>query len=344
MRICSRRFWYLLAMAGIPISSAVAWWFYYPHWLWSRAESAAAANDLGRAEPLLQQVMRQEPQKFRAHLLYAQVLRRNHRPGQAQAALYQAMRLGLSPAVGRREFALAEADRHFTSAVDKNLRLLLAEDGNDREVLQALANGCASVQRWQDADDCFSALLRLDPSDAEVQLARGKMRLDAVGFQHGKAADAADDFRAVLRRRPDHFEARLYLSHCFLSDAQMPQARQQLLVCSTMRPERIEPWIGLAACAVEERDWQEADDLLKRAQSIDPRSTYVLGMRGDLCLRQQQFDQAIPYFQELLALDRANKAAYLKLAQCFRFKGELPKAQELEAAYQKLMDQTDAGR
>src|SRR5260370_13425209 len=92
----------------VPAAVTAGWWYYWPHYMLARAESAVAREDLAQAGELLDQLIRTEPKNLRAHLLRVQVLRRLKKPTEAQAALLKAMKLGLSESEGRREFALAE--------------------------------------------------------------------------------------------------------------------------------------------------------------------------------------------------------------------------------------------
>src|SRR5205823_4820100 len=98
------------------------------------------------------------------------------------------------------------------------------------------------------------------------------------------------------------------------------------------------------ACAIEERAWDHAQSLLQQAQEREPQSAYVLGMQGDLHLRQQQYDRAIPLFQRVLDLEPRNKGAHLKLAQALRFGGKAEEAKEQERIYQQLADEEQAAR
>jgi tetratricopeptide (TPR) repeat protein len=329
----------IAAIILIPGAVAVGWWYYLPDYLLAQAERAVATNDLARAETLLQRVNRQAPDCLRARLLHAQVLRRLKRPAEAQAVLRQAMKLGLPEAVGHREFALAEAVRGFSPHVEKHLQQALEDNPDEVEVLQALAEGYAQSERWPEADRCYTRLLELQTEQTEYLLARGRARLSAVGAYKGRTQDAAADFREILRRFPDHYEARLYLAHCLLSDARIPEAKVELLRCQELAPDKVEPLVGLAACAVEERAWDQAETMMRRALDRDPKSTYVLGMLGDLYLRRQHFQQAIPFFRQVLDLEPRNKAARLKLAQALRYTGQFEQAKEQERIYQDLAEE-----
>jgi predicted Zn-dependent protease len=332
---------YLTLILAVPVAAAVGWWFYYPHYRLWQAERALAAADLDRAEGLLRHITRQRPTSYRPYYLYAQALRRLKRPAEAQTALLLAVRHGLPEADGRREFALAEAEKSFTPNAEANLRDVLRERPGDAEVVRALAEGYAAQHRWQDADDCYTRLLEAEPGRVDTLLERGKLRLTATGYQFGRPAAAADDFREVLRHRPDDFDAHLYLAHSLISDARMADARDELLVCRRQRPARVEPLIGLAACAVEGRDWQQAEALLREALQVDPKSVYALGKMGDLYVRRQQFREAITYFRRVLELEPKNAGAHLKLAQAYRFLGDEAQAGEQERLYQRMKEEKE---
>src|SRR5207248_7018444 len=130
----------------------------------------------------------------------------------------------------------------------------------------------------------------------------GQARLEAREF--GKAAD---DFRAVVRRAPEHFQARLLLAHCLLSDARMAEAEPELLVCRQLRPEAVEPLVGLASCAVERGDLNQAQALLRKALALDPGSTLALNEQGELHLLRQRYDLAVTVFEDVVRRDPWDK-------------------------------------
>jgi len=333
---CRRRKKITLIAAAVTVLGLMMaiGWLWWPKFLLKKAEEAIAANDLDRAEKVLHQLIRHSPQNARAHFLLAQALRRLRRSNDAEESLRQAQRLGYSEEEGKRELALNEAAKRFHPSIAYALRKLLDNNPDDLELLEALAQGYASIHDWREADPCFTKLIELEPHRAELYFERGQLRQMAPDGQgHDKAAA---DFREVLLRIPDHFEARLCLAQCLLSDANLTGAQQEFRVCRKIDLRRPEPIIGLAICAVEDQDLPKAQALLREALTYDPDSVVALAMLGDLSLLRQQYAEAIPYFQKVLALDPANKAAHLKLAQAFRSSGMLPEAKNQEDRFQRL--------
>jgi tetratricopeptide (TPR) repeat protein len=327
----------LTLMIVVPLAAAVGWWFYWPRYQIARAEYAVAQEDWAGAEAILALLVRSEPSNVRAHHLRAIVLRHLGRPAEGQASLKRAMDLGLDPAAGRREFALCEAAKGFTQNAERNLTDALREHPDDRELLAVLAAGCERFRRWEEADRYYTRLVELDPDDPERRRSRGRMRLTAVGEYRGRADEAADDFREVLRTRPDDFDARLALAQCLLSDARLAEAREHLQVCRDLRADRIEPLVGLGACALEERDYAGAEQLLLAALRVDADAELALTLLGDVFVRQQQFDRALPYYRRVIERDPRHRGARLKLAQALQQTGRPDEAKEHERIYRELL-------
>ena len=330
---------YSTLIVGVPALAAAAWWYYLPAYTLVQAEHALAAGDLTLAEEKLKSATHLTPNQPRAWLLYGEVLRRLHHPAEAENALRRAENLGAPKPDVRREFALAEVQYGFDADVEREMLRILQQRPEDTEILFALAQGYAQSRRWAEADRYYTRLLELEPNSLEARLARGQARLAAGGnlYSGRDIAGAIGDFQEVLRRAPDHYEAHLYLAHCYLSDARMKDAKAELLICQQLHPDRIEPLVGLASCALEERDYDRAQELLNRALDIDSASVYVLVTLGDLNLRRERFGEAIRYFREALKLDPREKGARLKLAQALRRTGQGAEAKEQERIYEALL-------
>jgi cytochrome c-type biogenesis protein CcmH/NrfG len=329
----------------VPTALFAGWWFWPPSPV-REAEKALAASDLARAEEILKDFTRREPNHLQGQLLYAQVLRRLKRHEEAQTALLQAVQLGLAERERRRELALLQAAQ-FSAEVERDLVWVLERQPNDVDVLQALAEGYARGQRHEEADRYFTRCLELEPDRVEAWLGRGRVRRDAAKRFTARSGEAVADFREVLRRSPDHFEGHLYLALSLLSDAHVAEAEEVFRGCQRLHPDRLEPLIGLAGCALENGDWQEAQALLDRVFTREPRSVEALALQGDLHLRQQRYEQAIPVFRKVLALDPRDFGARSKLAQALRYCGEIEQAKEQERIYlfmQKNLDQAQGTR
>jgi Flp pilus assembly protein TadD len=326
----------LLAVAVLAVPAAVCgwWWHHGPSYTRARelakAEQALQDNNLAGAEKLLRQLSKEEPNEARVQFLYAQVLRRLGRRQEADVVLLRAVQLGLPESEGRRENALLEADEDFAVA-EPVLRRILEERPDDLDVLQALAQGYAASRRWTDAERVYTTWLAQQPDRPDLLFERGRVRLEA-----GRFAEAAADFREVLRGSSAHYRARLLLAHCLLSEARMPEAEAALRTCHRLRPERPEPLVGLANCAQERGDLNEAQKRLKQALALDPSSIVALHAQGNLYLRSRRYDLAVPVFERIVRLNPRDKQAHLKLAQALSQTGDLERGRKHERLYQEL--------
>jgi tetratricopeptide (TPR) repeat protein len=326
-----------VALFAVPVAAAVGWWYYWPQYRLAQAERAAAAGEWGRAAELVRPLTEDERASKDALLLGGRALRKLGRLDEAEKLLSRAAHQSPDEHALRRELALTRADRHYSPVVERFLLLCLQKDSKDAEVLTALARGQVQAHHWDDADEYYSRALEQRPDDTPLRLERGHTRLTAASaFQQGHVADAAADFLEVLRRHPDHYEARLYLAHCLVADARMRDARPLLEVCRRQAPDRVEPLIGLAACALEENEWEDADRLLRAAAERDPRSSYVLTMQGDLALRRGHYEEAAGYFRRVLDLEPRDAPARLKLAQALRALDQPVQAEAELREYERL--------
>src|SRR5919201_4816631 len=99
-----------LAVALIAAAGAALWWYAGPAYqrnrLLSQAEEALEADNLDRAEELLQPLLREDDVGYRTYFLYAKVLRRLGRNQEAWVFLRRATQLGLPETEGQQEYAL----------------------------------------------------------------------------------------------------------------------------------------------------------------------------------------------------------------------------------------------
>lgn len=336
MMLTRKRLVWLVTLGICAVLLAFGYHLLWPRFLLNQAESAIAANDLNEAETRLRRLLSRSPKNARAHFLLAQVLRRLHHPEQAEESLRKALQLGYPENEGERELALDEAAIRFRQPLALTLQKLLKETPNDLDLLEALARGYASNRDWTQAEIYFTRLIECQADETNWYWERGQARQEAASETGEGHAWAAADFREVVRRDSNHFEARLRLAQCLLSNAQMNEAKEELLRCRQLDPKRAEPLIGLANCALEEQDWDQANKLLAEALELKWNSLIALAMKGDLHLLRQQPTEAIPFFQKVLVLDPMNKAAHLKLAQAYRSSGRLNEAKNQEAAFERI--------
>jgi Tfp pilus assembly protein PilF len=128
----------------------------------------------------------------------------------------------------------------------------------------------------------------------------------------------------------------LYLAHSLLSEARLAEAEVELKTCRKLRPDRVEPLIGLVNCAVEQNDLKAAEEWLKPAVALDRASPLVLHEVVNLHLRRGRFDLAREVLETMLKTVPNDKQVHLKLAQIFRREGNQARAAQHQQRYQEL--------
>jgi tetratricopeptide (TPR) repeat protein len=296
----------------------------------AQAEKTLEDGDLVRAEELIGSMLKKDPRQLQPRLLQCRLCRLLGRWDEAERALNQALDLGLAEDQGRREYVLLEGRRQFARA-ELWLRQLQEQDPDDSEVVQTLVEGYSQKRRWTEAERSYSRWLELQPESTAALLGRGQVRQEMRRFEL-----AADDLRKVIERQPENFRARLLLAHCLLSDARIREAEPELQICRQLGPLRPEPLIGLAGCAMEREDWDQAQALLNQALAFDPKSLAALHQQGNLFLLRRQYDRAIPVFERVVQINPRDPEGHLKLAQALRQQGDEPRAKEHARRYQEL--------
>lgn len=315
----------------LAVGSLTWFWKTWPTRQLDAARAALAAGDPARAETLLVPLLQEFPEDPTIPYLQAQALRRLKRYSEAEEAMEVATRRGLDRATGMREVALLLAVRDWPPHTEGILQQVAKDHPADREVLQTLAEGYARRQRWKEATELFNRLVTLYPEEIDYLFKRGWVRMS-----DGHYTDAIADFRQVLAFDPNHFPARLYLAHSLQSDARMAEAEVELQTCRQMRPDLVEPLIGLANCAVEKGDLKAAEGYLSQAIALDRTSPLVLHQVVDLHLRRQRYDLARDVLLVMARMVPRDKQVHLKLAQIFRREGKLDQAQKHQQVYQEL--------
>jgi Flp pilus assembly protein TadD len=325
---------FLSAMVVVPAVVAVWWWYYGPTYqqshLLADAEKAVQAEDFAKAEELLRQILKDNPNQPRPQLLYAKTLRRLGRRKEADLPLLRAIELGVPELETRREYALLEARDDFTLA-ERSLLIILDSNPDDLEVVQTLAVCYARQGRWPEAQKWYTRWLEIEPGRQEALFDRGRVRLQA-----GAYGPAITDFREVLKASPNHFQARLLLAHCLLSEAKISEAEAELQTCRKLRPASPEPLTGLATCAMENNDLDRAQQLVHDALTLEPNFPLALHLQGNLYLRQKKSELAIPVFEKIVAKNKDDKEGHLKLAQALSQSGQTERAKKHQQIFQQL--------
>lgn len=205
-----------------------------------------------------------------------------------------------------------------------------------------LAVALRSAGRPSEAVEAAAAAVALQPANADFHFTLATMLENA-----GRPADAETSYRAVLERQPDHADGAYNLARLLHKREAIPDSIPFYRRALAVRPDFVNALMNLGSALGRLGQFEEATRYLARAQALAPDNLQVTALqgllavdRGDLAsataildrLSRARLDplladrlgtlarnsgrleQAIAYFERLLAMDPANIDARLTIS------------------------------
>lgn len=240
-----------------------------------QALSTIAAYEFGRARAELEQCLRDWPNDADLHLLLAQVLRRE--PEQDFGAARRHLEQATSSRKGKPGFESALLDIQCNglpqAREDEVPKLLEANPGQERLILEALARGCLNNARPWAAHRWLSQWISRFPDDWRAYRWRGAL-LQVMGEQPHLAAA---DYAQVLQMRPDDDAVRLRLGFMLLAFGyDFEEALAHFAAYRERHPEDLDALVGIARCYREQSRLKDAQRVLEQVLKVRPDDSGAL--------------------------------------------------------------------
>lgn len=248
------------------------------------------ARDLEGADVQLKNALQQDSRFLPALLLLAKVSLESGKPGAAEVAFDEALRLGASrsevaPLLAR---ALVNQGRHTQMLQSPQL----AVEGlpPDAQVALLLVRGAAYTDLGDEraAVAAIEQARKLRPDDADTYLAEVPLRIRAGQFQAGLAAT-----ERALRLQPESANAHYQRGAVLHAQGQLDAALASYDDALRRSPQHLEALVARAGIWLDRREFERADAdlrLLRKAHAQDPRGDYMLALiaeqRGDRAAAQ----------------------------------------------------------
>jgi tetratricopeptide (TPR) repeat protein len=230
------------------------------------------------------------------------------------ALLLAALFLAGCSAEGRKVRFLADADRYFADqdyphAEVEYLNVLKLEPRHARAIAQLgiiysdggrLGRGVAYLMEAH----------QLDPENLEVRIKLAQFRLAS-----GLPQDARDQVNFVLSRRPGDADAPLLLAATIAKIEDVDIVRQALQSLPAPAPAGAPVLVGLAAVEMRLNRVKEANALLERARSVDPKLPSTYSLLGQLRLAAKDTAGADAAFKQAADLSPLRSPHRLQYAQ-----------------------------
>ena len=282
------------------------------------ARHSLGSGDLAAARRHLACVLEIWPDSVEAHFLAARTARRLEDFDAADEHLKECDRLQENPSDEYvLEWGMFRAQNGALAGVEEALRTRVEKkDPHAALILEALTKGYLRMYRLVDAQACLRLWLQLEPDNSLAWFLRGQARQRVHDY-----ANAAKDYRRVLKLDRANHEARLRLATCLLETGQTESAVRQLHYLRRRQPENAEVLVRLAFAENSRGQVREARRHLDALLAAHPDYGPGLTGRAQLALDAGRLEEAEHWLRRAVKVDPADRQANFLLFRCLKLQG-----------------------
>lgn len=171
---------------------------------------------------------------------------------------------------------------------------------------------------------------QLNPDDPDTLLLLG-----ISCYNLAEQPSALAMFRKAATLRPNLDTAYYFLGNAYMSVGTNHDAIEAYRQAIRIAPSNPLYHYRLGRALFREERLDEALEAFGRALSLSPDSAATHSGLGRVCLKLKQEERAVAEFQEAIRLDPGLAEPYYYLARYYAQQGELPRAREFSAAFQR---------
>lgn len=161
------------------------------------------------------------------------------------------------------------------------------------------------------AEACFKKAIQLD-----FGLIEAHFNLGALAQSVGRMQEALPHFKEVVTANPDDEETYNRMGMCSMALKSKENAEAFFFESLRLRPDFLDPLVSLTALTIEQGRLSEAKALLEEGLKIHhgiPQLHFTLGL---VLKTQEQFEDALGEFREVVLRDEDNAEAFNHLGEC----------------------------
>jgi tetratricopeptide (TPR) repeat protein len=293
---------------------------------WRQARAALSRHDLDEARDHLRRCLEVWKNSGEAHFLMARTCRRADDADAARDHLQRARQLGWDRDAVERELLLAQAQAGLLPRVEGALRQDL-EAGTDEGtvILEALARGCLQANLVDRAYGYTGLWVERYPDDWVGRF------WHARALEQGLRLDlAAEAYRQVLARRPDHAESHLRRGHILLARGRYAEALPHLETYLARHPDDEGALVDLARCQRAARPAGEARATVERLLALPGEHPGGWLLCGQLDLDDDRPDDALPWLERAARALPHDRDVHVQMAAVLRRLGRDDEARKHE--------------
>jgi Flp pilus assembly protein TadD len=249
------------------------------------------AGQFQQASDVLRLFLQAEPKSATAHTLLAYSLLRLNDPKSSLAEYTLASAIEPPSAVDLQNVAKDYVLLGDLSDADHWASIAVHTDDRDAEAWYGLGRIRYSLQRFQDAADCFQRVLALAPRSVKAE---NNLGLAYEGLN--RTEDAVEAYRQAIQ---------------WQQNAASPSEQ---------------PLLNLGIFLLHQGKLPEAQVLLTQAVAIAPRDPRIREQLGHLYLQLNQFQEAQRQFEEAIALRPDDPSLHFMLGKALHQEGQEQKA------------------
>ncbi len=325
----------LLALLGAAALTAGGYWGwdrYQARRAWGAAEEAVRRRALADAAAHLDRYTALRPEDPAGWFLSARTARRRGQYADAARFLGRCEKWGGAAAAIRLERELVRVQRGEIGEIDVRLRTTVDPDHPDVAfVLEALARGYVTAERWADARQACELWRAIQPDHPWPWLWGG-----LVAERQAQSEQAAEFFRRAHDLDPEDREPRLALAGVLVRMRNAAEAAPHYEWLLARDPDDAEALLGLARCRIEAGRAAAAVPLIERAERKGPAVSVVGVLRGRVLMEANDAAGAERWLRDAVRADPGDPEALYQLVACLRAQGKGTEAEPLAARLEEV--------
>jgi tetratricopeptide (TPR) repeat protein len=287
----------------------------------SEAQALEQQGKLPEAEKAWRKVTQANPQDAAAFASLGLVLSRQEKYQQAVAAYRKAIALNPKLPGIHLNWGLAEfKQQHFDAALAP-LRAALAADPQNLQILTLLGLSSYGAKRFAEAAKYLELPAKSDPANIELHRVLAQSCLSAKQYDCALA-----QFRKILQQDPDSAAAHMLSGEALDGLGRTVEAIPEFEAAEKAAPQEPNVHFGLGYLYWKQHKYDEARTAFETELSIDPAHAQALAYLGDIELKKNDPERALPLLQKAVKLRNDIRIAYVDIGSILSEQKKYPEA------------------
>ena len=287
----------------------------------SQAQALEQQGKLPEAEKAWRQTTQANPQDAAAFASLGLVLSKQGKYEQAVPAYRNAIALNPKLPGIHLNWGLAEfKQEHFEAAVAA-LTAALAADPQNVQVLTLLGLSCYGAKHFAEAAKYLELPTKADPKNIELHRVLAQSCLSAKQYSCALA-----EFRQILEQDPDSAAAHMLSGEALDGLGRTVEAIPEFEAAVKAAPRGPNVHFGLGYLYWKQHKYDEAKAAFVNELSIDPAHAQALAYLGDIELKRNQPEKALPLLNKATQLRDDIRIAYVDIGAILSDQKKYPEA------------------